>query len=51
MSEKTRRSVAYSGPQMKFLEREAARLGIKVSELLRRIVDQYREAMKGKFNA
>jgi hypothetical protein len=29
--------------QLDFVEREAARLGITISESIRRIVDQYRE--------
>ena len=38
-----RRSVHLTEPQMAFLMQEAERLGISVSELLRRIIDQYRE--------
>jgi hypothetical protein len=32
--------------QSDFLELEAARLGITVSDLIRRIIDQYREERK-----
>jgi hypothetical protein len=44
MSAKPRTSVVLTDPQMAFLEAEAARLGITLGELVRRIVDQYREA-------
>jgi hypothetical protein len=39
---KQRRSVALTEPQTSFLREEAARLGITVGELLRRIIDEYR---------
>lgn len=42
-----RRSVGLTKPQREFLEKEAARLGITVVDLIRRIIDQYREG-KGK---
>ncbi len=38
-----RRNVYLSGPQDEYLAAEAERLGISVTELLRRIVDQHRE--------
>lgn len=38
-----RRNVYLSEPQDAYLAAEAERLGISVTELLRRIVDQYRE--------
>ncbi len=38
-----RRNVYLSGPQDAYLAAEAERLGISVTELLRRIVDQHRE--------
>jgi hypothetical protein len=38
-----KRSTFFTEPQHAFLEMEAARLGITVSDLLRRIVDEYRE--------
>jgi hypothetical protein len=38
-----RQSVTLTEPQVKFLEAEAKRLGISVSDLIRRIIDQYRE--------
>jgi hypothetical protein len=47
----TRQSVTLTKPQKSFLKRDSDRLGISISDLIRRIVDQYREAMKGKSNA
>lgn len=47
----TRQSVTLTKPQGSFLKRESERLGISISDLIRRIVDQYRETMKGKSNA
>jgi hypothetical protein len=44
MSAKPRPSVVPTGPQVAFLEAEAARLGITLGEPVRRIVDQHREA-------
>jgi hypothetical protein len=35
--------VSFTEPQMDFLQQEAKRLGIPVAELVRRIVDEYRE--------
>ncbi len=35
--------ISFTDPQMAFLKAEAQRLGIPVAELVRRIVDQYRE--------
>lgn len=39
-----RQSITVSDKQDAFLQREAARLGITVSDLIRRIVDWYRDA-------
>jgi hypothetical protein len=39
---KPRRSVVFTEPQLSFLQTEAARLGITVSDLIRRLVDQFR---------
>lgn len=39
-----RQSVTITKPQAEFLEAEAAKLGITVSDLIRRIIDQYRES-------
>ena len=39
-----RQSLTLTQPQREFLASEAARLGVTVSEIVRRIVDQYREA-------
>lgn len=36
--------VSLTEPQITFLKAEAERLGISVSDLIRRIIDQYREA-------
>lgn len=36
--------VSLTEPQIGFLKAEAARLGIPVADLIRRIVDQYRDA-------
>jgi hypothetical protein len=33
----------FTKPQMAFLKEEAERLGISVAELVRRIIDEYRE--------
>ena len=35
--------VTLTKPQAEFLKLEAERLGVTVSELIRRIIDQYRE--------
>ncbi len=40
---KKRRNVYLSDPQEEYLEAECKRLGISVTELLRRIIDQHRE--------
>lgn len=36
-------TVTFTTPQMTFLQREAKRLGITIAELVRRIIDGYRE--------
>jgi hypothetical protein len=38
--------ISLTEPQVAFLKKEAERLGISVSDLIRRIVDQYREGKK-----
>ena len=43
MATTVRQSVTLTEPQFAFLKSEAERLGITVSDLIRRIVDQYRE--------
>lgn len=43
MSTSVRQSVTLTEPQFAFLKAEAVRLGITVSDLIRRIVDQHRE--------
>jgi hypothetical protein len=48
MTQITRRSINLPAPQAAWLRDEAARLGINVSELVRRIIDQFREAREGK---
>jgi len=40
--------IAFTEPQTDFLEKEANRLGITKSELVRRIVDQYRDGRERK---
>jgi Ribbon-helix-helix protein, copG family len=43
MSKLPRLSISLTEPQRAFLEKEARHLGISVADLIRRIVDQYRE--------
>jgi hypothetical protein len=43
MSTKSRQSVTLSRPQQEYLRLEAERLGISVSDVIRRIIDIYRE--------
>jgi hypothetical protein len=38
-----KRMISLTDPQEAFLKREAALLGISVADLIRRIIDQYRE--------
>lgn len=38
-----KRMISLTSPQIDFLRREAARLEISVSDLIRRIIDQHRE--------
>jgi hypothetical protein len=42
----SKRMISFTDPQVEFLKREAGRLGISVADLVRRIVDQYREGKK-----
>jgi hypothetical protein len=44
MKETRTRSITLNAKQVAFLEKEAARLGVTVSDLIRRIIDQYRDA-------
>ena len=44
MSKSPRMSISLTRPQLAFLEQEAERLGLTVADLIRRIIDQYREA-------
>jgi hypothetical protein len=39
----TRQTVTFKDPQAEFLKREVEKFGITVSDLIRRIIDQYRE--------
>jgi hypothetical protein len=39
--------ISLTAPQNAFLKAEAARLGISVSDLIRRIIDQHRSAATG----
>lgn len=43
MKHTRKRSLNFTIKQHGFLEKEAARLGITVSDLIRRIIDQYRD--------
>jgi hypothetical protein len=38
-----RQTVTFTDAQAEYLEREATRIGITVSDLIRRIIDQYRD--------
>lgn len=38
-----RQSIGFTGPQHAFLAAEAERLGISLADVVRRIVDEYRE--------
>ncbi len=40
--------ISLTKPQVTFLHQEAARLGISLSDLIRRIVDQYRDSIPTK---
>jgi hypothetical protein len=42
MSELSPRTVHFTQPQSSYLREESDRLGITVSELIRRIIDQFR---------
>jgi hypothetical protein len=42
-----RRSILLTDPQIAFLQAEAARLGITVADLIRRIIDKHRETKEG----
>jgi hypothetical protein len=42
-----KRMVSLTEPQVAFLKAEAARLGISVADLIRRIIDQYRNERSG----
>ncbi|MDA8251105.1 MAG: ribbon-helix-helix protein, CopG family [Rhodospirillales bacterium] len=42
MADTSRQSVTLTNPQRKVLEAEAKRLGISVSDLIRRIIDEWR---------
>jgi hypothetical protein len=41
-----KRMVSFTEPQLKFLKAESEKLGISIPELIRRIIDQYREECK-----
>ena len=42
----TRINIVVTKPQLLWLEREAKRLGIRVGEVIRRLLDQVRDASK-----
>ena len=44
MATTSKQSVALTKPQKEFLVIEADRLGITIADLIRRIIDQHREA-------
>jgi predicted DNA-binding ribbon-helix-helix protein len=46
MNTTVRQSITLTKPQMAFLKKEAAKLGISVSDLIRRIVDEHRARQK-----
>ena len=39
----TQRSIVFTKPQMAWLKSESKRLGISISEIIRRIIDEKRE--------
>lgn len=41
------RSIVFTAPQMKWLKAEAKRVGVSLSEVIRRIVDTNRDAKNG----
>lgn len=41
------RSIVFTAPQMKWLKQRAKELGVSLSEVLRRIIDEAREAKRG----
>ena len=41
MTNKPQRAVRLTEPQLEFLRQEAARHGITISEMIRKIIDQY----------
>ena len=43
MSTTKRQMVTLTAPQMDYLKAEASRLGVTVSDLIRRIIDQHRD--------
>jgi predicted DNA-binding ribbon-helix-helix protein len=47
MAKTPRQSVTLTKPQMDYLKEESKRLGITVSDLIRRIIDQHREQREG----
>jgi hypothetical protein len=38
-----RQMVQFTEPQLDYLRKEAARLGVSISELVRRVIDEHRE--------
>ena len=43
MNKTHQQGIGLTPPQVEFLKKEAERLGISVSDLIRRIIDAYRE--------
>jgi hypothetical protein len=48
MSKMLRQMVQFTEPQMAYLRRRAAKLGVTIAELVRRIIDDHRERAPGK---
>lgn len=47
MSVKMQRSIVFTEPQMKWLQKKSRELGITVSDVIRRMVDENREKESG----
>jgi hypothetical protein len=43
-----RQTITFTAPQMKWLVKNAAALGVTVSEMIRRIIDRHRETVFSK---
>ncbi len=45
---KDRQSVSFTAPQLAFLKRYAAKLGVSLSDAVRRIIDEFRDGKEKK---